>query len=236
MTTSAPAIPAFQRIKNLILESIQTGVWKQGQAIPSELALAKQFGVSRMTVNRAMRELTQEQVLTRVQGSGTFVAQKKYQTTLVQINSIAKEIRARGHSHRSELFLLEKMKAGEALAAQFEIAPNRYLFHSVMVHFENDEPIQVEERWVNPSVAPEYLQQDFARTTPNEYLLENVPLQSGQYTVEALPAPEAIAEMLHIKKNEACLVLQRTTRSMNQVATRATMWHPGARYQFSGNI
>ena len=168
--TQEPHIPAFQRIKNLILESIQTGVWKQGQAIPSELALAKQFGVSRMTVNRAMRELTQEQVLTRVQGSGTFVAQQKYQTTLVEINSIAKEIRARGHAHRSELFLLEKSKASEALAAEFSVAANTYLYHSVMLHFENDEPIQVEERWVNPSVAPEYLQQDFSRTTPNEYL------------------------------------------------------------------
>ena len=135
--------PAFQRIKNLILESIQTGVWKQGQAIPAELTLAKQFGVSRMTVNRAMRELTQEQVLTRVQGSGTFVAQQKYQTTLVEINSIAKEIRARGHAHRSELFLLEKIKASESLALAFQVAPNTYLFHSVIVHFENDEPIQV---------------------------------------------------------------------------------------------
>ena len=234
--TSEPHIPAFQRIKNLILESIQTGVWKQGQAIPSELALAKQFGVSRMTVNRAMRELTQEHVLTRVQGSGTFVAQQKYQTTLVEINSIAREIRARGHTHRAELFLLEKSKASETLAVEFNLAPNTYLFHSVMLHFEDDEPIQVEERWVNPNVAPEYLQQDFSRTTPNEYLLENVPLQSGEYTVEALPAPEAIAEMLHIKKHEACLVLQRKTLSMNQVATLVTMWHPGARYQFSGKI
>lgn len=234
--TSEPHIPAFQRIKNLILESIQTGVWKQGQAIPSELALAKQFGVSRMTVNRAMRELTQEHVLTRVQGSGTFVAQQKYQTTLVEINSIAREIRARGHAHRAELFLLEKSKANETLAAEFNVAANTYLFHSVMLHFEDGEPIQVEERWVNPNVAPEYLQQDFSRTTPNEYLLENVPLQSGEYTVEALPAPEAIAEMLYIKRNEACLVLQRKTLSMNQIATLVTMWHPGARYQFSGKI
>ena len=234
--TTNTRTPAFQRIKNLILESIQTGVWKQGQAIPAELTLAKQFGVSRMTVNRAMRELTQEQVLTRVQGSGTFVAQQKYQTTLVEINSIAKEIRARGHAHRSELFLLEKIKASESLAPEFQVAPNTYLFHSVIVHFENNEPIQVEERWVNPNVAPEYLQQDFSRTTPNEYLLTNVPLQSGEYTVEALPAPEAIAEMLHIKKHDACLVLQRKTLSMNQVATLVTMWHPGARYQFSGKI
>ena len=234
--SSPAAVPAFQRIKDYVLQQIHSGTWQEGDAIPSEAALARQFEVARMTVNRALRELSDEQTLTRVQGSGTFVAQQKYQSTLVQLRNIADEIAARGHAHRSELFLLEKSKANETLAAEFGVAANTYLFHSVMLHFENDEPIQVEERWVNPSVAPEYLQQDFSRTTPNEYLVENVPLQSGEYTVEALPAPEAIAEMLHIKKHEACLVLQRKTLSMNQVATLVTMWHPGARYQFSGKI
>ena len=74
MNTHKTTIPVFQHIKNSILESIQTGVWRQGEAIPPELTLAKQFGVSRMTVNRALRELTAEHVLTRVQGSGTFGA------------------------------------------------------------------------------------------------------------------------------------------------------------------
>ena len=236
MNTHKTTIPVFQHIKNSILESIQTGVWRQGEAIPPELTLAKQFGVSRMTVNRALRELTAEHVLTRVQGSGTFVAQQKYQTTLIEIQSIAKEIRARGHVHRSELYELSKAKAGETLAFEFSVSPTDYLFHTVIVHFENGEPIQVEDRWVNPAIAPEYLQQDFSTTTPNEYLMANAPLQSGQYTIEALPAPEHIAEMLHIQPAEACLVLQRTTHSMNQVATLVTMWHPGARYQFSGEI
>ncbi len=228
--------PIFQTIKDAILTNIQTGVWKQGDAIPAEMTLAKQFGVSRMTVNRALSELTTEHVLNRVQGSGTFVAQQKYQTTLIEINSIAKEIRARGHTHCSELYHLSMDKAGEALAHEFKLAASDTLFHTVIVHFENDEPIQVEDRWVNPAIAPEYLQQDFSLTTPNEYLLANVPLQSGQYTVEATPAPAHIAEMLHIKANDACLVLQRKTQSMNQVATLVTMWHPGARYQFSGEI
>lgn len=39
-----------------------------------------------------------------------------------------------------------KSKANETLAAEFGLAANTYLFHSVMLHFENDEPIQVEER------------------------------------------------------------------------------------------
>ena len=137
MNTHKTTIPVFQHIKNSILESIQTGVWRQGEAIPPELTLAKQFGVSRMTVNRALRELTAEHVLTRVQGSGTFVAQQKYQTTLIEIQSIAKEIRARGHVHRSELYELSKAKAGETLAFEFSVSPTDYLFHTVIVHFEN---------------------------------------------------------------------------------------------------
>lgn len=233
---NTPKTPRYQTIKDTILAKIHTGVWKEGDAIPAEITLAKQFNVSRMTVNRALSELTAEHILNRIQGSGTFVAQQKYQTTLVEINSIAKEIRARGHTHRSELRHLSQAPASETLAYEFKIEPDTPLFHTLIVHYENDEPIQVEDRWVNPAIAPDYLNQDFTHTTPNEYLLANVPLQSGQYTIEATPAPDHIAQMLRIKKHEACLVLQRTTQSQNQVATQVTMWHPGARYQFSGNI
>src|SRR4051794_32569649 len=105
------AVPVFQRIKDYLLGEIQAGRWREGEAIPSEPVLARQFGVSRMTVNRAVRELTAEQILARVQGSGTYVAQHKYQATLVEIKSIADEVRSRGHAHRSELHLLERSKA-----------------------------------------------------------------------------------------------------------------------------
>ena len=146
--------PIFQRIKDYLMGEIAAGTWKEGEVVPSEQALVRQFGVSRMTVNRAVRELTAEQVLTRRQGSGTFVAPKKYQATLVEIKSIADEIRARGHAHRSSLRLLEAGRASEPLARQFELAAGSALFHSVIVHFENDAPIQVEDRWVNPACAP----------------------------------------------------------------------------------
>ena len=238
--TAAPVdIPIFQQIKNHILEAIHTGVWKEGEAVPSEPMLAQQFGVSRMTVNRAMRELTAEQTLIRIRGSGTYVAQQKYQTTLVEIKSIATEIRERGHVHRSELQHLSEVKASSALCAQFgwsSSAGQRVLYHSVMVHLENEVPIQVEERWVNPAVAPDYMQQDFLRTTPNEYLMATAPLQSGQYVIEAIPAHDAIAHLLNMQQGDACLVLRRKTRSMNQVATVVTMWHPGARYQVTGSF
>lgn len=231
----ADRIPAFLHIKNYLLSEIQAGHWKEGDAIPSEQALAKQFGVSRMTVNRAVRELTDEQILSRVQGSGTYVAQQKYQSTLVEIKSIADEVRMRGHQHRSELHLLERSKASEHMATPFAVKSGHLLFHSVIVHFENNVPIQVEDRWVNPEVAPDYMQQDFSVITPNEYLMAAAPLQGVNYSIEALSPPRDIADMLHIHK-EPCLVLKRRTLSKGKVASVATMWHPGSRYQFAGNF
>src|SRR6476661_6484368 len=114
---------------------IASGRWKEGDLVPSEQALVRQFGVSRMTVNRAVRELTAEQVLTRRQGAGTFVAPRKFEATLLEIRNIADEIRSRGRSHRSRAQLLEQARPGDALAAQFELAPGTPLFHSVIVHF-----------------------------------------------------------------------------------------------------
>jgi GntR family transcriptional regulator, histidine utilization repressor len=229
-------IPIYQRIKDYLLGEIQDGQWKEGDAIPSELMLARQFGVSRMTVNRAVRELTSEQILNRIQGSGTYVAQHKYQSTLVAIRSIADEVRARGHQHRSTLRLLECRKAQDSLTTQFDVVAGHTLFHSVIVHYDNDVPIQVEDRWVNSAVAPDYMEQDFSVVTPNEYLMVAAPLQGVNYSIEALGAPAEIAEMLQIPAKEPCLVLNRKTLSQGQVASTARMWHPGSRYQFAGNF
>ncbi|MDO8652361.1 MAG: histidine utilization repressor [Undibacterium sp.] len=234
--SATEAVPIYQRIKDYLLKEIQSGTWKEGEAIPSEAMLAEQFGVSRMTVNRAVRELTTEQILNRIQGSGTYVAQHKYQATLVEIKSIAEEIRSRGHVHRSELHQLNVVAANELMATQFQVDLAYPLFHSIIVHFENDVAIQVEDRWVNSALAPDYLTQNFSAITPNEYLVAVAPLQGVDYRIEAVLPPKAIADMLHISSKEACLVLHRKTLSQGQIATIVTMWHPGNRYQFAGSF
>lgn len=234
--STTPSLPAYQRVKAYVLDHIQNGQWKEGDAIPGEEALAREFGVSRMTVNRAIRELSEEQIVERVQGSGTYVAQQKYQATLVEIRNIAEEIAARGHRHRSELHRLERVKAGEALGRAFGVSPGHTLFHSVVVHFENDQPIQVEDRHVNPEVAPDYLAQDFTSQTPNAYLMRVAPLQGVSFVIEAVLPPTSVAEMLAMPAGEPCLVLRRQTRSMGKIASVAAMWHPASRYQFTGSF
>lgn len=230
------SIPIFQRIKDYLSGEIASGRWKAGELVPSEQALVRQFGVSRMTVNRAVRELTAENVLTRRQGAGTFVAPQKYQATLLEIRNIADEIRARGRQHYSQVQLLERAPASTKLAAQFDLAPDAPLFHSLMIHFEDDVALQVEDRWVNPACAPAYLDQDFGAITPNEHLMVVAPLQGATYSIEALPAPKDIAAMLAMAAGDSCLVLRRRTTSQGMVASVVTMWHPGALSQFTGTV
>jgi GntR family histidine utilization transcriptional repressor len=164
------------------------------------------------------------------------VAPQKYQATLVEIRNIADEIRARGRVHRSSLRLLEEDAASTTLAAQFGLAPGAALFHSVIVHFEDDVALQVEDRWVNPACAPAYLAQDFIAITPSEHLMAVAPLQGATYSIEALPAPAGIAAMLAIDAGASCLVLRRRTTSLGRVASMVTMWHPGALSQFIGTV
>lgn len=74
-SAAAPSFsPLYQQIKTLILRSLQSGEWKPGEAIPSEVELATRFRVSQGTVRKAIDELAAENLLLRRQGKGTFVA------------------------------------------------------------------------------------------------------------------------------------------------------------------
>src|ERR1700753_1469231 len=113
--------PAYQGIKDFILARIHAGEWSEGDQVPSENELAREFNVARMTVNRALRELTSEQVLTRVQGSGTFVARPKYESTLVAIRSLFDGIVARGHRYHAKVLNIGGEISDAALAAEMPI-------------------------------------------------------------------------------------------------------------------
>jgi len=228
--------PAYQGIKDFILARIDAGEWAEGDQVPSENELAREFKVARMTVNRALRELTAEQVLTRTQGAGTFVAQPKYESTLVAIRSISDEIVARGHRYRADVLAIDARRADTGLAGEMQIAVNDIVFHSRVLHFENDAPVQLEERWVNPAAAPDYLGQDFTHTTPNQYLVRVAPLQRVEYRIEALTPTGDTRVHLAMNDVDPCLVLHRRTWSHGVVASVADLWHPGSRYRLTGHF
>lgn len=229
-------LPAYQQVKAFVKAQINLGTWRPGDAVPSESALQQQFGVSRMTVNRAVKELALEGLVTRVQGSGTVVAQLHRISSTLAVRDIHEEILERGRAHTSQLLTLETVRADAALAQVFRLRTGAKVFHSVLVHYEDGVPIQFEDRHVNPVSAPHYLSADFETTTPTHYLLEHAPLTEASYSIEACLPSLLEAKCLGIKRGEPCLVVTRRTVSGIHVASRARLVYPGLRYSLGGKF
>lgn len=189
-----------------------------------------------MTINRALRELTDEGLLVRLQGVGTFVAEPKGQSALFEVRSIADEIVSRRHQHRCEVLLLEETEADLIQAEALTVAEGTRIFHSRMVHFENEVPVQIEDRCVNAAVVPDYLLQDYTTTTPHDYLSLIAPLTEGEHIVEAVQATSEECALLRILPHDPCLLIRRRTWSTTHIVSHARLLFPGARYRLQGHF
>lgn len=230
------ALAPYAQVKAHLKKELARGRWPVGELMPSEAELVAQFGVSRMTVNRALRELQAEGLVQRVQGVGTFAAPLHRVSSSLTIRDLHEEIAERGHQHRSEVHLAQREPAPAALAARLGLKEGDAVFHTLIVHFENGVALQCEDRYVNPACAPDYLDVDFTKTTPTHYLLEVAPLWEAQYSIEASAPTPLEAELLGLRLHDPCLVIVRRTVSRGVPITLARLVHPGALYQLEGQF
>jgi GntR family histidine utilization transcriptional repressor len=237
-SSSAAARPAppYARVKQFLKDELARGRWPSGALMPSDAELVAQFGVSRMTVTRALRELQSEGLVDRVQGVGTFAAHLYRVSSTLTLRDLHEEITARGHRHHAEVHVAERVRAPAELAQRLGLAAGATVFHTVIVHFENDMALQCEDRYVNPACAPDYLAVDFTQITPTHYLLKVAPLWEAQYSIEASAPSELEARLLGIRRDEPCLVVVRRTVNRGVPITLARLVHPGSRYQIDGQF
>lgn len=228
--------PLYAQVKQMIIQQIQSGAWPVHHRVPSESELVEELGFSRMTINRALRELTSDGLLVRMQGVGTFVAEPKGRSALFAVNNIADEIAARGHRHHCQVIRLGEELASPERAFALDLRQGQKVFHSLIVHYENDVAVQLEDRYVNAVVAPDYLQQDFTQHTPYAYLSRVAPLTEGEHVVEAILAEAEECRLLQIEHNEPCLLIRRRTWSGQQAVSTARLLHPGSRHRLEGRF
>ncbi len=236
MQTQQSSQPVYQQIKAYITEKIRTGAWYTGTKIPTEAALVKHFATSRMTVNRAVRELAAQGLLVRKQGRGTFVAEQKQQAAFLEIFSITDDVEAADSSYSWDVQLLCEEKASPELAQIMDVEPYTTLFHSIVVHKKNTIPFQLGDRYINPALAPHYLEQDFTRLSPAEYLLQIAPDYTAEHVLEAMIPKAWVRDLLCSNASEPCLALTRKTWIAQQIMTYSNFYYPGSRFRFSGTF
>lgn len=228
---SEPQRPLYETLKDHVRGRVESGEWPAGHRVPSENEFVEMLGVSRMTVNRALRELATEGLLLRIQGKGSFVAPKKRSSLFQGVPNIADEIGARGGAHSAQIILLQEEVCGPELAEVLEVETGTRVAHSVIVHREDELPIQIEDRFVHLRFAPDYGAQNFTLVTPNSYLSAVAPIVRAEQVIEAISATPWECKLLAIAKSEPCLLVRRRTWCESGVVSTVRLLYPGSRYR-----
>jgi len=223
--------PRYKAIEAFLLERIHSGAYPVNHQIPPEEQLARDFGVSRMTANKAIRDLVQKGYLLRQAGLGTFVTDRKAESSLHEVLNIANEVRGRGHAYSNDIIRCEALAADDEVALRLGLRLGAEVFHSILVHREDGVPIQLEDRFVNPRWVPHYLDSDFSQHTPNEVLVSSCPISDVEHVVEAVLVDQQVADWLAIEVTAPCLSVIRRTWSDEHLISYARLIHPGDCYK-----
>src|SRR5690606_32194035 len=212
MTEDRPAeMSGFRDVKAEILRRITDRTWAPGMLLPGEVELADTFGAARATVNRAMRELTDEGLLERRRRAGTRVRPSPVRAARFQIPVIRDEIAAAGATYRYSLVEREILRAPGWLRARLGVKAGTRVLHLGCLHSADGAPYQYEDRWINLSSLPAAETADFAATGPNEWLIHIVPYSEVEISFLATAAAGRWGDYLGYEAGEPVFTAERTT-------------------------
>lgn len=226
----------YAKVKDYIRVKVNTGEWLPGHRLPSENEFVTLLDVSRMTAHRALRELAADGAIIRIRGKGSFVAPVRMRRSLFQgVPNIADEIRQRGGHHSAHVILFREEACNPEISESLGLDFGATVGHSVIVHKEDDLPIQIEDRFINLQVATDYLSQDFSVKTPNEYLTSIASISKLEQSIEAVNASTWECKVLVISRNHPCLLIRRRTWTQEGVVSAVRLLYPGNRYRLESS-
>jgi GntR family transcriptional regulator len=184
--------PLYQQIKALITQSLQSGEWKPGELIPSEVELAARFKVSQGTVRKAIDELSAENLVVRRQGKGTFVATHHEERAHYRFLRLMPDV---GDAHQADNRIIEvkRMRAPAEVARLLDVKSGDSVIFIRRVQSFDGVPTILEELWLPGALF---------RGLTAERLVERV---------KAVLAEPQVSELLDVAPGTPLLSLERVS-------------------------
>jgi GntR family histidine utilization transcriptional repressor len=217
----------YKQIRLDIERRILTGEWPPGHRIPFEHELMARYGCSRMTVSKALSELTQADLIERRRRAGTFVRRPKFLSAVLTIPDIRAEIGALGRSYSYELIKCSRRAANAADRARLGVPKTGKVIAIACRHSADDVPFAIEDRLIDLDAVPEAGAADFATEPPGSWLLHHVPWTEAEHAISAIVADEQVAAALDIAIGAPCLVIDRHTWRSARTITSVRLLYPG---------
>jgi len=199
--------PIYLQLREVVRERIDTGEYAPGCHIPSENALAKTYGVNRLTVRSALDALVEEGILKRVQGKGVFIVGKRIERDLDTLTGFHKAIE--GGRAKPSVKILERArrKAGSVYARRLAINPDDDIFFVKRLNLANGMPISVEQTYIPSELIPNLLDIDLeVFSLYDAYgFYGSAPVRAWQ-TLDIVPLEPSVARMLDVDASTDALL------------------------------
>ena len=147
-------VALYYQLKESLLQKIQDETWKPGQKIPTERELCEMYGVSRITVRKALDDLQNEDYLYRIQGKGTYVKRSSIDYRLSKFYSFNEELSRRGLKERAQMLSLSKVVPEDKVRAQLHLAEGQEVFCVKRTRYMDETPYVIEISYIPSSLCP----------------------------------------------------------------------------------
>jgi GntR family transcriptional regulator len=219
--TGTPAFsPLYQQIKGLILQSLEAGEWKPGEAIPSEMDLAVRFRVSQGTVRKAIDELAAENLVVRRQGKGTFVATHAEQHVRYRFLKLVPDSGGEGPAQRTILDC-RRVRASAEVARALALRTGDPVVQVRRVLSFGATPTILEDMWLPGNAFKGLTAEQLAvHQGPTYALFElefGVSMVRAEEKIRAVAADAQQAELLALPAGDPLLSVERLSYTYNDV-------------------
>ena len=238
----ASPVPLYYQIKEIIKDYIREKKLKPHDSLPPEEELSRMFGVSRMTVRQAMKELQVEGIIYRVRGKGTFVADKTTVSDLTSLRSFSEEILALGKKPRSMVLHNDLIDPPPEVIEAFGLRKWRKVLLLKRIRFEDDLPRALEEAYLNVAAYPEIIEitkRDMEEESLYRILREElgiIPTLANE-TLEIANADPALSRILGVRKGKCLMKRIRVTKSQDGTVFEYTIsWYRPDKFKLTYTV
>ncbi|XJZ26445.1 GntR family transcriptional regulator [Bacillota bacterium Lsc_1132] len=205
-------IPIYYQLEEHIRELIEKGELRPGDPLPAEREYAEKYQISRMTVRQAFTKLVNDGYLYRLQGKGTFVAERKIEQALQGLTSFTEDMKARGLMPGSQLIHFEIIPATSAIANQLSIQEYGPVYEIKRIRLADNVPMALETTYISANLM-KGLTEEIVNQSLYAYMEEQLKLRidHASQVIESSIANQSEASYLKIKKGAPVMLIQRNT-------------------------
>ncbi len=224
--------PLYQQLMQRLRSEIGAGEYAAGARIPSEQELTQRYGVSRVTVRKALSELTQDGLLVRRQGKGTFVAGKRLSRDLSSITSFSQACRQVGKTAHTRLLHVQSVALQDADAEKLGLPNGSTCIEVARVRLADDKPVMLETNLFPPQHA--FLLEERPDGSLYELLRRHeLEPSHAEHFISLGHATAQVSRYLGVQDGEAVLLLDEIVYDQRQNPLHLSrQWIRGDRFTF----